>query len=285
MLDSKATASLVGVAILPCRKPCLTNSLGLLSIFSFSYLVAVTGRRQVAQIFGKPVYVISDVTILPLTSQEEAAKAIEVAASKQKASVADESDSDSDVSVADFKPQVDSQNPTDPPDSPAVPENGDQATTARPRSTIAEDVFTKRGQFGRFASQWFSRKGLGLEKKAEEGLTAIPPGAERDRPESDMQPAGTSSTTSKEKLEEETAGAPASHPDPTESVLDQDQSENVNAFLPKILRATKQIFSSKCFYFSYDYNITRNLGSGATGTIQEAGLDPEVSTQDPHRTL
>src|SRR5271167_3705762 len=73
------TASLVGFAT---RNRILTDLTlpGVLSIASFSYLIAITRREQVAQILGKPVYVISGVAVLPLSSQHDANKAITAAA-------------------------------------------------------------------------------------------------------------------------------------------------------------------------------------------------------------
>lgn len=231
-----------------------------------------------ARIFGKPVYVITDIAIIPLTSHQEAAKAIEGALSTQQAESGDDTESDSDALAPELKSYGNYQVATDPPEAQTLePESEKQLRASRPRSTIAEDVFTKRGQFGRFASHWFSGNGWGLQKRAQEGLSAEPPGAERDAPATDML-SEVSQIASKECQPDLVAGRSSSRTVEEKSMSKPNLSENLHAFLPKILRTTKRILSSKCFFFSYDYNLTRSIGSGATDSIQESGLDPEVGT-------
>ncbi|TKA72401.1 hypothetical protein B0A55_05856 [Friedmanniomyces simplex] len=49
---------------------------GLLNLVASSYLIAITGCDQVAQIKGRPIYAIRDVTLIPLSSQTDAERAI-----------------------------------------------------------------------------------------------------------------------------------------------------------------------------------------------------------------
>ena len=228
-----------------------------------------------AQIFGKPVYVITDVAIVPLGTQQEATKAIESSAlSQERQSQGDsDSDSDADVDVPESKLHPDPPTPIDPPEGSSTPTANDQASQSR----IVENVFTKRGQYGRFASQWFSRKGWGLEKKAEEGFTATPPNAEQIEKTSESvnvpglaQPKqSTSQTGSSTSL----------------SATSKDTLPNgFNAFMPKILRTTTLMLSSRCFYFSYEVDITRNLRSAHQLPPDMVAPDPLVSSSSTLRT-
>ena len=50
--------------------------IGLLDLVATKYLISITERDQVAQIRGKSVYSIKDVTLIPLSSQSDAEEAI-----------------------------------------------------------------------------------------------------------------------------------------------------------------------------------------------------------------
>lgn len=65
--------------------------IGLLTIASDTFLLCITRKEQVAQILGRPIYVIKDVAILPLSCQAEAERAIKQAgAGLQKAKTSQE---------------------------------------------------------------------------------------------------------------------------------------------------------------------------------------------------
>lgn len=121
---------------------------------------------------------ITDVALIPLSSQADANKAITQAReSLQKRLRAEgageelESDTSDDESVtyADTATQEDSL-PSTPP-----PEEDIQATTANKRerrSSIAEDVVVKKGAYGRFADRWFSKKGWSTEGRRKLGMSS-----------------------------------------------------------------------------------------------------------------
>ncbi|MCJ1228694.1 hypothetical protein MMC12_005355, partial [Toensbergia leucococca] len=58
--------------------PVLANQ-GLLTVASTSYLISITRRQQIAQIRGKPIFVVTGVVIIPLSSQSDARNAIQEA--------------------------------------------------------------------------------------------------------------------------------------------------------------------------------------------------------------
>jgi predicted transcriptional regulator len=76
---------------------------GLLDLVATKYLILITQRDQVAQIRGKSVYTIKDVTLIPLSSQSDAEEAIVAATRALKqgkktiAEVSEESDVEDDA--------------------------------------------------------------------------------------------------------------------------------------------------------------------------------------------
>jgi hypothetical protein len=103
-------------------------------------------RKRVAQIFGKPIYVVTDVALLPFSSQSEAEKAV-VAAVHQHDATADTEDDSSDAeSMADDPHDVQSaadvQKTPSPTDDVRSKPDKDGTTAA---TNIAEDVFSRRG--------------------------------------------------------------------------------------------------------------------------------------------
>ncbi|KAK1079848.1 hypothetical protein LTR48_007971, partial [Friedmanniomyces endolithicus] len=71
---------------------------GLLKLATSSHLIAITGREQVAQIKGKSIYAVRDVTLVPLSSQADAERAIAQAQKALKQSgAAGEDGEESDV--------------------------------------------------------------------------------------------------------------------------------------------------------------------------------------------
>ncbi|KKY14895.1 hypothetical protein UCRPC4_g06618 [Phaeomoniella chlamydospora] len=138
-------------------------------------------------------------------------------------------------------------------DSPIEPmKDAKMPGHTRTKSSVAEDVIGRKGQYGRFAAQWFSRSGWSQERKRTLGM----------------------STERQEGLQEPEAhlnvAVPAtqSQIDPQSSLRDNDgrrEQQLPDTTFPltsRILRTTRALLSSKCFYFSYDVNITRRLGGG-----------------------
>lgn len=228
---------------------------GLLSLSSYSFLISITKRQQVAQILGKPIFVITGVTIIPLSSQEEASKAIiqTLQSSKQESVHGDSavsSDSDSDSSESE---RLDDLNEVESSSSPVHP-----VPLKDHRNNPAENVLNGKVQYRRFAPWWFLNSGWTTHNRLTQGV-ADPNArghiwgcANEVNPVDDMELDGLTSsgrrcTPPNEEFAEDTAA---------------------NEFLPKLLRYTKMMFSSHSFYFSYDYDITRPF------TNQDPAMSP-----------
>ncbi|KAL9094996.1 MAG: hypothetical protein Q9165_002598 [Trypethelium subeluteriae] len=138
----------------------------------------VDKRRQVAQIQGKPIYVIQDVALIPLASQSEANTAISQAREKlrnyieegnEDATAENESLPD-DTSSLGGPDEASLSSPVTP---PSELERKDSSEKGHKKTTsVAEDVIGKRGAYGRFAERWFSRAGWSADKRRTLGMSS-----------------------------------------------------------------------------------------------------------------
>lgn len=215
-----------------------------MSVASYSFLVSITQRQQVAQIQGRPIYAVTNVAIIPISSQADATRAITQARKE----------------VSQDGPDLNSDS-----DEEGVPDNAiDRAETeiasvstspghetfhARGLSvsSIAEDVIGKRIRFGRFAANWLSRKNLGLPR----------PGAlKQDMPESPFDDTPRMSTDGSEVGDQATVAAVPQEVE-EQSEAARPGSDQAAELLPKLLRYTKLLFASHNFFFAYDHDLTR----------------------------
>lgn len=117
-------------------------------------------------------------------------------------------------------------------------------------SSVAEDVMAKKGGYGRFAQKWFSRKGWTVGQRRNLGMSVS---------ESEAEPGQEISGSMSAPIVD---SATKDYPAPTASSVktkDRDVAENL---LPKLLRTTQILFgSSRSFFFSYDYDITRSFAN------------------------
>jgi hypothetical protein len=236
-------------------------------VASVSFLIAITRREQVAQIFGRPIYVVTDVALVPLSSQSEAEKAVSAAVrQRETAADTDEDSSDAESTVEESDDVLSAEDaqeapsPTD--DVRTKSDKGDTTAT----TNIAEDVFVRRGPYGKFASQWLTKKGWGLP-----GMRT-PSRVLEATPEPDLTTSSTSiqRPTANSTTQETNSGqidslalenAPESRPSgQDEDVAYPSGGESTLPLLSKLLRSTRLILSSQSFYFSYDFNITRRMG-------------------------
>ena len=244
---------------------------------SSSFIISISRKEQVALIRGKPVYSISEVALIPLSSQEDAEKAIIRARSSQQRHSQSKEDQLTDTS--------DEENITLPDDSSApdpdftmeksrIGEAKDKATT------VAQDVIAKRGVYGRFTDRWFSQKGWTAEQRRKQGLSreedlqrirggTKDPAAIPDESESQNQVAPSEETdTNTSPNEDQLAPAEVAH------VVEPSRGSEI-ALLPKILTTTKIFFGSKNFFFSHDYDLSRS-----------SSHQPEPYTSQPiHKTF
>ncbi|MCJ1402963.1 hypothetical protein MMC11_006185 [Xylographa trunciseda] len=243
---------------------------GLFTVAKSSYLISISSRQQVAQIRGKPIYVVTGVNLVPLSSQTDAQKAIELnnagskkAASRASAGLAsdgDTSDDENEHAEDDQVSNIEDDNPTIPHTAEADKSEGPAGQEASQKSSsVVQDVIGRKGQYGRFAEKWFSKKGWSVEKRRMQGMS-----------EADDKDPGNSSR--KASAPEDRAASEDSPELSTEVYNKQDQRQEIKEaqtdhstvadnLTPKLLKTTKMLLSSHSFYFSYDYDITRRLGT------------------------
>ncbi|ETI20674.1 hypothetical protein G647_07016 [Cladophialophora carrionii CBS 160.54] len=240
---------------------------GLLSIASSSFLVAITQREQVAQVFGRPIYVITNVAIVPLSSQNEANRAITTAIEALSTSETSTTDTDTDVSDT----EANDSNPRDhpEPETPIDP-TPPQRQPSNPTS-IARDVIANRGQYGRFAAQWFSKQGWGggnststpATSKQDDRVKSTSPSTEADAAVAANQPERKEDPEAKEQAHEKDA----------EELMG---GASITEAIPKILRRTRMLLTSGSYFFSYDFDLTRRLAlmNGKPEPPSRETLDP-----------
>lgn len=240
---------------------------GLLSVAPSSYLITISQREQVAQVRGCPIYVITDVALIPLSSQSEAQDAISLAKGSLKKSRQPEvPSSDSDASEDD---EIQ--------DEAGQPLRGDHislgtsylstnvdisaaraSSSARYASSVAEDVIEKKGQYGRFAERWFSKKGWTTERRRAQGMSLE--GVEKvmthmKNPQSRPSSANRAESSGRKINLEILDQAPECSMSGSSSAI------VTNPLLPKLLRITRMLLRSRSFFFSYELDITRRLGT------------------------
>ncbi|KAI1362147.1 SacI homology domain-containing protein [Xylaria arbuscula] len=228
--------------------------IGLFTVARLSYLITITGREEVAQIRGFPIYVVTDVALTPCTSQSEAEAAIGHTALKLRRNSTEkpaeetldtESETEGSPSATGAE---DVEDPGAQSDRKASPLKG-----SGEQQGIAQDVFKKSGSYGRFAQRWFGSKGWMANRQQGVGLsgggTAAPVERDDDTAQSkrDNDDKELSKTVVQEKVDvlpDSTAG---------------------ESLIPKLLRMAHIWFgTSKSFFFSYDLDLTRSIASRTT---------------------
>ncbi len=250
------------------------SRLGLLTVAPISYLVSITARQQVAQIRDAPIYVVTDVALIPLSSQKEASTAIKQVKTSLKKGTAGQgtasSDTDTDGEEHDEDKYTADDGHASPvsTDSPAEDNGSRPVGPQRSSGNMAEDVIGRKGQYGRFAERWFSRAGWSTERRRAQGMSSADAGKlEPGTIESD----GDQLTNEDSETEKPaTDGVKESHQalNSAEEQFKKDNgseshgsSTNTYTLLPKLLRTTRILLISRSFFFSYDLDITRRLGT------------------------
>ncbi|KAL8859911.1 MAG: hypothetical protein Q9178_003744 [Gyalolechia marmorata] len=219
---------------------------------------------QVAQIRGSPVYVITSVALIPLSSKSNAEKAIEQtkkeAQSAKNDQPAENASIDSHSSADEGSYHSDGQLTDDNPEEPKAltPPNGNTRPKSREETnSVAQDVIDRKGQYGRFAERWFSRKGWTTERRRAQGMSAddtVKSEATRKEQGSELY-----------QLEDSTEGVGKDTPKIPAQQLPQPSTSQghdvMSTLLPKLLKTTKMLFTSRSFFYSYDYDITRRFGA------------------------
>ncbi|EOD51723.1 Synaptojanin [Neofusicoccum parvum] len=247
--------------------------IGLLQAAKSSFLIAISRRELVAQVRGKPIYVVTDVALIPLASQAEANNAIAQARESQKRhrgsegngeDSGSESDTDTDTDTSSDHLTVDESLPDTPPQE--AEKDATTATALDQRTSVAEDVIGRKGVYGRFAQRWFSRKGWSAEGRRMQGMSsdedlAQKPKSRSPAPAPQDEPAAAAATASSPVSPP--ASGSAATVKPTQELaenLPKPSDNTTGTLLPKILKTTKLYFSSRSFFFSYDFDLSRSLG-------------------------
>lgn len=228
-----------------------------------------------AQIQGKPIYVITEVALTPLASKTEADISIDrTKAGLLKSNIEGLEDSDTEDDEVNVSDEVeDAANTTN-------------VEAHRRTSTVAEDVISKKGGYGRFAQKWFSKKGWAVDQKKNLGMSAEP----YSTVDQDTKPTEIAATTSRfaegdldGTVSENTKDTHDNGTENTNGIQDAGKSDEANAnrdiaesMLPKLLRTSQMLFgTSRSYYFSYDHDITRSLAN-KRDTNSEVPLHKEV---------
>jgi hypothetical protein len=133
-----------------------------------------------------------------------------------------------------------------------------QIKTGKERDSIAEDVMGRKGRYGRFASNWFSKTGWSAGKRSSQGMSSTEPSEV-----SSLAPVTAAAPTTATTID---AGdgvgvvSPATGLGTSSSNQKKDINEQTSKLMPKLLRHTKMFFGGRHFYMSYDYDITRRFG-------------------------
>jgi hypothetical protein len=218
------------------------------------------------------VYVITNVALIPLSSRQEAAQAIDKALATPRPVAADgtasdtEAETDADEDAAGVDDEVQDE----------ISEVGKAAVKTAPQtsSTIGEDVIGKKGAYGRFAEMWFSKRGWTVDRRRSEGMSAEPGKREVESKKPENQPApptaeGIVEGEQTEVKEEESNGLVEEEAEDkgpiekkTEEAVEAVKDTVTHSLTPKLLYTTKLLLAhSRSFYFSYDWDITRSWGS------------------------
>ncbi|KAI4634863.1 hypothetical protein J4E83_002185 [Alternaria metachromatica] len=244
--------------------------IGLLKVATSYFLISISDREQVALVRGKPIYKITDVALIPLSSQADADKAIAATRDhlkrRNRAPGLEDDDSDSDSedgapSVTDSLVEDSSSTPSEVKDSVTG-----QKGSAQRKTSVAEDVIQRKGVYGRFANKWFSRKGWSADNRRLQGLSSeenlaaknVPQNVDSGVPKEEEQPKSESKPDAI-PTDDKDISEPVS-PEAIPKALGGEKDAATVALLPKILQTTKMYFSSGNFFFSYDYDISHGIG-------------------------
>jgi hypothetical protein len=225
-----------------------------LTLSKSSFLISITRRQQVAEIQGKPIYVIAEVSLTPVKKGGAEAAVAHTRASLLKGKIDGHADdSESEDEEGDYSAAISDDVDDDHAATNAPPGGAERKRT----SSVAEDVMAKKGGYGRFAQKWFSKKGWTVGQRRNLGLSV-------SESEQDIHTTPSGPITPKE------------NPEPLVTSDGAKERDVAGNLLPKLLRTTQILFgSSRSFFFSYDYDITRSI-SNRRKSSSELPLHKEV---------
>jgi hypothetical protein len=228
----------------------------------------------VANIHGKPIFVVTEVALTPLTSRKEAETAVEHtqaglqkrAANKEAFDESDTDDEEGEGSAA-ASDDVEDEDITPLGLGSTSIDNAVKDTGHNRRSSIAEDVITRKGGYGRFAQKWFSGKGWTANQRRTLGMSTAEAETVNNASANGLVFASTQESKSSNTM--------------VSGVEKEDipvvKRRDVATLLPKLLRTTRLLFgSSRSFYFSYDYDVTRSFANSGKYHASEIPLHKVV---------
>ncbi|KAG0637033.1 hypothetical protein HOY80DRAFT_890365 [Tuber brumale] len=253
---------------------------GLLNVSPVSaFLIAVTDREQVATIRGRyPIYVVTDVALIPLSSRKDSEAAIFKARARKSGAGEAESDgaADTDIEEDDDTAIVDDE-------LQDQVNLGSKSVNHGRQSSIGEDVIGRKGAYGRFAEKWFSKRGWTVDRRRAEGLSSDegireedPKAATEDTASASDEEIIDTKRSENQRATSTTEGgvisSPANVPKgskrencPVKEEVEEDteamKGDVAHSLTPKLLHTTRILLaSSRSFFFSYDWDITRAWG-------------------------
>lgn len=238
----------------------------MLTVSKSSFLISITRRQQVAIVQGNPIYAITEIAITALGSRAEADASIaHTQTSLQRKAIDDHGmdDTDTEGDEGEVSAAVSDDVDDDEPHPAGVNSRpGEHKRT----SSVAEDVISRKGGYGRFAKKWFSKKGWTADQRRNLGMTAADPDIDTPR----------NSTAAVNNLPDALDDSPVAGNKLNASPRDSKAKDSAESLLPKLLRTSQILFgSSRSFYFSYDYDITRSF-SRRRATNSELPLYTQV---------
>ena len=262
---------------------------GLLRVSSYAYLITISRRQQVAQIFGKPVYVVTGVSVIPLGSQAEAQLAInhvKKSTKKNKDPKEQEDDDlvgDSDSDTLSIDGTLEDHHSVDSSKDVPAPRRG-RPSVDLGEFGVAQNVIEKKGAYGRFTDKWFSKRGWTTGSRRNLGHDTSVELTENssldDIPE----------ITGDEKLKDDQASSTQTNEEQTASDVPKDAAADLSSLeqerlttslIPKLVQTTKLLLGSRIFYYSYEQDLT-NGDFGQRKVPMDIALykqaNPEVST-------
>ncbi|RPB06147.1 hypothetical protein L873DRAFT_1661251 [Choiromyces venosus 120613-1] len=233
---------------------------GLLNVSPTSaFLIAITNREQVATIRGRhPIYVITDVALIPLSSRKDAEAAIFKARARKSGVDKAESDEATDTDI-----EEDDDTAVTNDDLQDQVNQDSKSGNRRRQSSIGEDVIGRKGVYGRFAEKWFSKRGWTVDRRRAEGLSSDE-GIQEEEPKTAT---GDTASASDEEIidtkKPENRPAPSAAEDgEVEEDIEAVKEDLAHSLTPKLLHTTRILLaSSRSFFFSYDWDITRTWGT------------------------
>ena len=147
------------------------------------------------------------------------------------------------------------------------------STSAKGTSSVAGDVIEKKGQYGRFAERWFSKKGWQMAQgMSVEGVEKIVTSSGQVTGLNNPQSKSSSTATMLDGVESSDRTSDLEVPNQA-----SEGGNITNTLLPKLLRTTRMLLGSRSFFFSYELDITRRLGTNDG----KGSLIPLYKSADP----